>query len=170
VEQRALEPRRASMWTAGWQPVGLLASIVVVACVFAPWAHLTITVGLLGLKPPPLAINGNDIGSTVGSIPIGWITLGVGVVGLFAVLARLAVVAAAAGVVGTVIAVVTIATIHSAKIGDDVTIQGQLVTALLDPRISPAWGVWAALLGSLVLAGASLWPFLGGHRPGRPSP
>jgi hypothetical protein len=123
------------------------AAAVLVLGLWLPWA--TLSVGLFGGEPRPIGeVNGEQIGSGLLDVPVGWIAAAAGVVGALAVARRRGEVATAAAVVALGVTGYTFVAVP----GDETaTANGENVTQLLNAQVGYAWGLFAVTAAAIAL-------------------
>jgi hypothetical protein len=130
---------------------GCAACAVLVASLWLPWA--TLSIGLFGGSPEGLGtVNGQDIGSSIVGLPVGWIMAAAGVVGLLAISSRSRDMAGAAGIVAVLVAGYTLLSMPGTE---TTTANGQDVSGLVNGQVGFAWGVFAVTAAALGLIVAS---------------
>lgn len=129
------------------QRLGYAACGVLVLGLWLPWG--TLSVGLLGSAPQELGtINGQDIGSDILDLPVGWIAAGAGIAGFLALARQARATALASGVVALLITGYTLLAIPGKE---TTTANGQDVSNLFNGQVGYAWGVFAVTAAAVAL-------------------
>jgi hypothetical protein len=131
---------------------GFVCAALLVLGLWLPWA--TLSIGLFGGEPHPVAqVSGEEIGSGLLGVPVGWIAAGGGVLSAFAITGRqrrLALIAAAV----TALAIgYTLAAIPGEETA---TANGQNVVNLVNGQISYAWGLFVVAAAAALLLVAAV--------------
>lgn len=127
--------------------LGYVACAVLILGLWLPWGKLSI--GLFGGSPTGLGdINGQDIGTDVLNLPVGWITAIAGAVGAYALSHAARGTAVAAGLVALLVTGYSLLAIPGTE---STTANGQDVSGAVNGQVSLAWGVFAVTAAAVVL-------------------
>ena len=133
--------------------IGYVAAAVLILGLWLPWGHLLL--GLLGNTPTNVGdVNGQDIGSDVLSLPVGWITAGAGVAGAIGLRGGSRTLAVVASLIALGIAGYSLLAIPGHE--TTATATGQDVSGVLNAQVSLAWGTVAVTAAAVVLLVAAL--------------
>lgn len=122
------------------------SAAVLVLGLWLPWA--TLSVGLLGAEPQPIGdVSGEEIGSGLLDLPVGWIVAAAGVVGAVAIARRRRELATAAAVAALLATGYTFLAVPGEEMA---TANGEDVTALFNGQVDYAWGLFAVTAAAIV--------------------
>jgi hypothetical protein len=93
-------------------------------------------------------VDGQEIGSDLLDLPVGWIAAGAGALGIYALARRLRGPAIAAGVIALLVSGYTLLAIPGKETS---TSNGEDVSNLVNGQVGYAWGVWAVTASAAVL-------------------
>lgn len=134
------------------QRVAFVAGGVLVVGLWLPWANVTVT--LFGAESPILEADGEEIGSGILDLPVGWIALGSGVAGIVGALRRSAALVLVAGVVATIAVGYTLLAIP----GEETTLsaEGVDISEVIRGEVEYAWGLFVVTAGAVALLAAGV--------------
>lgn len=133
---------------------GIGAAVAVLALTQVAYAEVSIRI--LGSWSPSTTIKAGDIGSGLAGLSCSELAAGLAVLALVAAATGAASMARLVGIALVIAVGYDVVTLKSHTI--HATAGGQSIDSLIGARISPAWGAWAMLLASVVVAIASFMP------------
>jgi hypothetical protein len=132
---------------AGVSRIGYAACGVLVLGLWLPWA--TLSIGLFGDAPERLGtVDGQEIGSGLLDLPVGWVAAGAGALGIYALARRRRGPAIAADVIGLLVSAYALLAIPGEETS---TSNGEDVSYLVNGQVGYAWGVWAVAASAVAL-------------------
>src|SRR3954447_8641862 len=129
--------------------VGIVASGLLIAGLLLPWG--TLSVGLFGSPAVRVGtVNGQQIGSDILSVPVGWIAAGAGVLGIIGCTRRSTGAIRVAGIIAVVVIGYALVAIRGKEF--TTTANGQDdITSAFNGQVGYAWGLFVLVGAAITL-------------------
>jgi hypothetical protein len=130
------------------QRVAGVASLILIAGLWIPWGKLSI--GLLGGAPGGLGtINGQEMGSEVLDLPVGWICAAGGALALIGILDGSLSIVRIGGIIGLLVTGYAAIAIPGKEF--TTAANGQDISDIINGQVDYAWGLYVLVAASLCL-------------------